>query len=141
MSVRQAKRLVWQMWLKWYLRLIGATALLAFAAALMPAAWFIDVSARLGLEFADNPLTFYLARNLSLLYGFVGCLLLLVAADLPRYLPLTRWAAWGTILFGGLQWIVDSQSQLPAWWTLGESLSTVVGGLILGWLAKKATPP
>ncbi|MCM2372795.1 hypothetical protein [Aporhodopirellula aestuarii] len=118
-----------------YLRVIGGAAILAFAAAVMPSSWMIAIAAHLGIEpFPDSPLTFYLARNLSLLYGYVGAFLLLVAADLARYRPLVWWAAVGTISFGVLQWIADAMAGMPSWWTYGESGSTFFGGVLLWWL-------
>lgn len=124
-------------WLLLFLRLIGATSLFAFLASVMPASWIISISEELGFDpFPDSPLTFYLARNLSLLYGFVGATLLVIASDLPRYRPLVRYAAIGTLLFSGFQLVVDSMSGLPWWWTLGESGSTLVGGLMLYWIQR-----
>jgi hypothetical protein len=121
-----------------FLRVIGGIALLAFAAAVMPETWIVATAEALGFDpFPFSPLTFYLARNLSLLYGFVGAFLLVVAFDLDRYRPLVRYVAIGTILFGPLQLMVDSMSDMPPWWTLGESLSTLVGGVLLYWLQQK----
>lgn len=118
-----------------YLRLIGGSALIAFAAALMPSDWIVDIAAWLGIKpFPDSPLTFYLARNLSLLYGYVGVFMLVIAADLPRYRPLIRWAAVGTMSFGLLQFIVDAMAGLPTWWVFGESGWTLGGGVLLAWL-------
>lgn len=118
-----------------YLRLIGGAALLAFGAALMPRDWIVDVSGWLGIQpFPDSPLTFYLARNLSLLYGYVGVFMLVIAANLPRYRPLVWWAAVGTMSFGVLQLIVDSMAGLPSWWIFGESGWTFGGGVLLAWL-------
>jgi hypothetical protein len=121
------------------LRAVGAITLLAFAAAVMPEKWMIETAEALGFEpFPNSPLTFYLARNLSLLYGFVGLGLLVVTSDFDRYRPLVRYLAWGTMAFGVLQLVVDAQSSLPAWWTLGESTSTFLGGLLIGWLNRTA---
>lgn len=124
-------------WLLIFLRLIGTTALFAFLASVMPTAWIISISEELGFDpFPNSPLTFYLARNLSLLYGFVGATLLIIASDLARYRPLIHYAAIGTIMFGGLQLVVDSMSNLPWWWTWGESGSTFAGGLMLYWIQR-----
>ena len=121
-----------------FLRLVGGVSLLAFAAAVMPEKWIVEISEFLGFDpFPYSPLTFYLARNLSLLYGFVGAALLVVSTDLKRYFPLIRYAAIGTIIFGVLQLIVDWQAGLPVWWTLGESLSTLFGGVLLFWIQHK----
>lgn len=122
-----------------FLRFVGYITLLAFAAAIMPEKWIIETSEFLGFDpFPDSPLTFYLARNLSLLYGFVGAALLIVASDLDRYRPLVRYAALGTLLFGCLQLVVDGQSSMPVWWTLGDSLSTIAGGCLLWWLDRQS---
>ena len=125
--------------------MVAATTLLAFVAAVMPQRWIVATAIALGMEpFPDSPLTFYLARNLSALYGLVGAGLWILTMDLDRYRPLIRPLAIGTIVFAILQWIVDTQSGLPAWWTYGESLSTLVGGLIIGclnrWAAAQHTP-
>lgn len=118
-----------------YLRVIGGASLLAFGAALMPGVWIVEISQWLGWNpFPDSPLTFYLARNLSLLYGYVGVFVLIIAADLPRYRPLVRWAAIGTMSFGVLQFIVDSMAGAPAWWTYSESGWAFFGGGLLAWL-------
>lgn len=119
--------------------MIGGVSLLAFAAAVMPRGWLVAITGELGLApYPDSPLTDYLARNLSLLYGFVGLALLIVAGDLDRYRPLVCRAWIGTLLFGGLQFVVDTMAGMPAWWVVGESASTVVGGIILAWLDFRA---
>lgn len=128
----------WQRRLQRFLQLVGGVSLLAFAAALMPEDWFIKISEELGQTFAPEPLTFYLARHLSLMYGFVALVLLILAVDVARYVPLIRLAGYGTGLMGVLQGTIDHFSDLPVWWTLLESLSTLAGGVILIVLARKA---
>ncbi|MEM6777314.1 MAG: hypothetical protein AAF670_06630 [Planctomycetota bacterium] len=122
-------------WLLLFLRGVGGFTLFAFAAAVMPANWMVAIADELHVTMpADSPLAFYLARNLSLLYGYVGAALLVIATDLQRYRPLVHWAAWGTISFSLAQFVVDGQSGLPMWWTLGESGSTLLGGCLLMWI-------
>lgn len=134
----QGENRVGDRWLLLFLRVVGGTALLAFGAAVMPENWIVETAEELGFDpFPHSPLTFYLARNLSLLYGFVGALLVLISFDIDRYRPLVWYAAIGTMLFGVLQLVVDSMSGLPSWWTLGESISTFIGGAMLWWLVKK----
>jgi len=124
-------------WLVLYLRFIGVVSLLAFAAAVMPAAWMIKTAAALGVEMADVPLSFYLARSLSLLYGFVGASLLVITSNMPQYGSLVWFAVRGTVLLGLLQWVINTMSAMPISWTLGESLSTIAGGLLMGWLDRR----
>ena len=126
-------------WLLLYLRAVAAVTLLAFAAAVMPEKWMIETAEALGFEpFPYSPLTFYLARNLSLLYGFVGAGLLIITLDFERYRPLVPYLAIGTMTFGVLQLVVDAQAALPFWWTLGESSSTLLGGVLIWWLDMRA---
>jgi hypothetical protein len=119
-------------WLLLFLRTVGWVTVLAFGAAVMPEKWIVEIAEELGFDpFPHSPLTFYLARNLSLLYGFAGCLLLIIASDLERYRPLVRWTALAAIAFGILKAVVDSQSGMPWWWIAYESISSIVGGVIM----------
>ena len=125
-----------------FLRVVGIFTLLAFAAAFMPAQWIVQTSEFFGFDpFPHSPLTFYLARHLSLLYGFVGVLFLLIAADLERFVGLIRPIAIMAILLGLAQAAIDWQSGLPWWWTAGESISTIMGGTILWWLSPDKQSP
>lgn len=121
-----------------FLRMVASITLLAFVAAIMPEKWIVEIAEELSIDpFPHSPLTFYLARNLSLLYGFGGIGLFVICGDFHRYRPLLPWLAAGTVAFGMTQWIVDAQSGLPIWWTLGESLSTIGGGILIGWLYRR----
>lgn len=107
----------------------------AFVAAVMPQAWIVNIASWLGFDpFPSAPLTFYLARNLSLMYGFIGMLVWWIATHLQQYRSLVRPFAYATILFGVSQAIVDAQSAMPFWWTSLESVSTVLGGIMLALL-------
>lgn len=114
---------------------VGIVTLTAFVAAVMPVSWMRWTSERLGLDFGEQPLTNYLARHLSLLYGFVGCLMLWLSPRVDTCGWLIRRLAWCTVAFGlGQAWI-DWQSGMPLWWTVGESVSTVAGGGLLLWMS------
>ena len=128
----------WFKFLRAFLYGIGAVTLLAFGAAVMPEKWIVEASEFLGfVPFPFSALTFYLARNLSLLYGFVGVLMLFMSRDIYRYRYLIRMLSKCTIAFGILQLIVDAQASMPIWWSLGESFSTFVGGVFFYWLQSK----
>lgn len=122
-----------------FLQFIGYTALLAFGAAVMPKAWMVAIAKILTIDpFPAAPLTFYLARNLSLVYGFVGIGVLIIANDVHRYGPMVRQLAMGTMAFGILQLVCNEMSAMPWWWTLGEGLSTFGGGVTMFWLNFKS---
>lgn len=121
-------------WLCRLLQLIAYTALLAFLTAVMPARWIEETAEWLGFDpFPESPLTYYLARNLSLMYGFVGATLLVIVNDYQRYHPVIRIVAIGTVLFGLLQSVVNIQSRLPWWWIALESVNTLLGGVLIYW--------
>lgn len=127
-------------WLRWFLQMVGYFTLLAFAAAVMPESWMEKIAKELTIDpFPSHPLTFYLARNLSLIYGFVGVGVLVIASDLVRYRPMVNMLAYGTMAFGILQIVCDGMSAMPWWWTLGEGLSTLGGGVCIYLLNRHAT--
>jgi hypothetical protein len=122
-------------WLTLFLKVVGAVTMTAFAAAVMPQAWIVNLATWLGFDpFPSAPLTFYLARNLSLMYGFIGMLVLWIAIHIDQYRSLVRPFGYATVLFGISQAIVDAQAAMPVWWTALESLSTIFGGIVIVWL-------
>ena len=122
-------------WLTLVLKTVGLVTMTAFAAAVMPQVWIVNIATWLGFEpFPSAPLTFYLARNLSLMYGFIGMLVWWIATHLQQYRSLVRPFAYATILFGISQAIVDAQAAMPLWWTAMESLSTIFGGIMIALL-------
>jgi hypothetical protein len=122
-------------WLTLVLKTVGTVTVTAFAASVMPQDWIVSIAEALGFEpFPNAPLTFYLARNLSLMYGFIGLLVLWIAFNLGQYRSLVKPFAYATILFGLSQAIVDTQAAMPLWWTAFESVSTVLGGIMIAWL-------
>jgi hypothetical protein len=125
------------------LRLGGSVMLLAWLAALLPTAWMAACHRWLGLgPFPAAPLTEYLTRSISLLYGMHGGLLLVLSADVRRYLPVVRYLAYTTVLFGLIMLAVDLRAGVPGWWTLVEGPPLVAVGTTYGWLARAlATAP
>lgn len=125
--------------LRLYLFGVGGVTLLAFVAAVMPSQWMVEIGEALGFEpFPESPLLYYLARNLSLVYGLLGIAALSLGSDLVRYRPLVRVMAFSVIAFGVMQLVVDMMAEMPLWWTLLESIFAVLGGAILWWLDVRA---
>ena len=78
----------------WLLRLCGVVMLTALAAVVMPYEWMNVIHRQTGLgELPHVPIVGYLTRSISALYAFHGALLVFLASDVRRYLPIVRFLA------------------------------------------------
>ena len=83
------------------LRLDGIIMLAALFPSMMPLAWMKEVHRCLGMgELPDGPIIGYLTRSLSLMYAMHGAVLFFVSLDVRRFLPVVKFVAVLTILFG-----------------------------------------
>jgi hypothetical protein len=122
------------------LRLSGVVLLLAFGAMLLPADWMAASHRWLGMgEFPDVPLTYYLVRSVSALYGFHGVLVLLVAGDPVRFQRIVRYLGGMDIVFGLMMVSIDLHAGMPAMWTMCEGPPLVGTGVIVLYLLSRAT--
>jgi hypothetical protein len=122
------------------LRLGGVLTCCAFPAALLPAEWMAAVHAALGMgPLPRAPIVDYLARSLSLLYGFHGVFLLLVSTDVRRYRALVVLAAWMDVVGGVALFAIDVRAGMPPWWTWGEGPPLLAFGLVLLWLVHRTS--
>ncbi len=118
-------------------RLLVAEAALLLCAApavVMPTDWIAAAHEWLGLgPMPRGPLVEYLTRSLSMLYALIAPVLLALASDVRRFLPMVHVVGWlhvvGALVLTGL----DASSGLPMWWLLIEG--PVVLGLGAGQLA------
>lgn len=110
---------------------VGGTFLVAaFLAVLMPTSWMEASHARLAIgEFPESPLTEYLTRSLSMMYGFHGVLLFVVSTNVRRFRPVVRFLGIKNMLFGTMILALDLWCGLPWWWTLNEGPPIAVVGL------------
>jgi hypothetical protein len=123
--------------LVWILRAGGVLTALAFPMALLPVSTIAEIHAWLGLgEYPDRPITDYLARSLSLFYGFHGVLLLVVSTDVRRYRTLVVWIAWLTVALGLALLAIDVHAELPSLWTWAEGPPVVVTGFVMLFLLR-----
>lgn len=123
--------------LTWILRAVGTTLCLAFFAMVMPTSWMTESNARLGLEaFPEQPLTDYLTRSLSAMYGFHGLLMWVVSFDPVRLRPVALFLGAKNVLFGSAMLAIDLNAGLPPWWTLLEGPPIVAVGCIVLFLAR-----
>jgi hypothetical protein len=121
------------------LRLDGAVTVLAFGAMLLPVSWMAEMHRSLGMgEFPQAPLTDYLIRSVSALYGFYGVLFLLVARDPLHHQRIVRFIGVAHIAFGVLILAIDWHAGLPTWWTMIEGLSLVGLGVAILYLLNRA---
>lgn len=127
--------------LKWLLLLLGATACLAFIAVFMPTASMEAVNDAIGLgPFPHAPLTEYLTRSLSTLYGFFGVLILYLGLNVRRYLELIALIGWIAMALGMLLTGIDFQAGMPASWVWTEGPPTVLIGAAILWLSRQVDP-
>jgi hypothetical protein len=136
MTSRTAERL-----LTWLVVLNGAVTALALVAVVMPTRWMQVGAASAGVgEFPDTPLTQYLVRSVSALYGLIGALLLYLAQDIRQYLGLIRFIGWAAVALGLILTVLDFSIGMPAAWSWGEGPPTILVGGGFVWLARRALP-
>ena len=115
------------------LRLAGGVTACAFFAIFLPVEWMVATHERLGLGvFPRSPLVDYLTRSIAALYGFHGCLLLIIASDPVKYRALVWYAATMNIVFGMLMIAIDLHAGMPMFWTLAEGPPIIALGLAVG---------
>jgi hypothetical protein len=122
----------------WLLRVSGAVMLMALGAVVMPFDWMNVIHQRMGLgELPHVPIVGYLTRSISALYAQYGALLVFIANDVRRYLPVLRFFALAGIVFGGVLLGVDCAVGMPLSWTVEEGLSTVAFGVVILWMTRR----
>jgi len=89
-----------ELWLKWLLRVIGASASLAVAAVVMPHSWLVFCVERVKPGTPVRLLVPYLARLVSAYYVLLGLLMMFLACDVRRYEHVIRLVAIWCILAG-----------------------------------------
>lgn len=128
--------------LAWLLRLGGVLTCSAFLTVWLPVDTMQSVHRDLGLgELTTSPVVEYMARSLSLLYGFHGVLLFVVASDVHRHLAIVRFLGWMNVLFGLAILAVDLHAGLPPWWSWVEGPPVTAVGVVLLLLARRVAAP
>lgn len=120
-------------WLAVLLWAMGVLLLSALVPAFMPFAWMQHIHRELGLgELPHLPITVYLTRSLSLLYAVHGGLLIYVAIDVRRHLPVVKCLGWLAVAFGALMLAIDLAAGLPWPWVLAEGpFIAITGGVVV----------
>jgi hypothetical protein len=128
--------------LVWLLRIGGFVMLTALGAVVMPFDWMNLVHRQMGLgELPNAPIVGYLTRSVSALYALHGALLLFLASDLRRYLPVVRFLAIASIGFGAVLLGIDCVVGMPLSWTLGEGPFVIAFNILVLWLSGRQNFP
>ena len=123
----------------WLLYIMGGMMSAAFLAVVMPTSQMAAIADWLGVgPLPRSPLTEYLTRSLSAMYGVLGVLHLYLARDVVRYLDLIVVIGWLTFLAGGIVTIVDFGAGMPLLWSWSEGPPTILAGLAYVWLARRS---
>lgn len=126
--------------LSWLLMITGCGLMVAFLFVLMPGSQMASIHQWLGLgEMPDAPITLYLARSTSLLYGIHGVLMFVCGRNIQKYSELVPVFGWLHVVIGLTMLAIDLSSGMPWWWTTFEGVPIAMAGLLIVWLNKKAT--
>lgn len=128
----------WQRWLVLLLRFQASVMGLAFLAVILPSSWMAASSQMLGLTHPTGPLTEYLTRSLSALYGVYGSLGWVTSSDVERYAGVITYMGVAALCWGPLLLAIDLFAGMPSWWAMGEALAPSSGGALVLWLQRKA---
>jgi hypothetical protein len=123
----------------WWLYLMGGMMTLAFAAVVLPTSGMVAIADWLGVgPLQQSALTEYLTRSLSTLYGALGVLHIYLARNVVRHLDVVVVLGWLTVLAGAIVTAIDFAVGMPPYWSWGEGPPTVIAGVALIWLARRA---
>ncbi len=126
--------------LAWLLVVMGGLACLAVIPMVMPTDWMVAANDWLGLEpFPHGTLTEYLTRSASALYALVGALTVYLGIHARRYLELIGFVGWLTMALGLALTGIDFAIGMPPSWSWGEGPPTVLVGVAIVWLSRRAS--
>jgi len=121
--------------LVWLLRLGGVVMLTALVPVVMPYDWMNSIHRQAGLgDLPHAPIVGYLTRSISALYALYGALLVFLAGDVRRYLPVVRFLAVAGAVFGALMLGIDYAVGMPLPWTVCEGPYVVLLSVVILWL-------
>jgi hypothetical protein len=117
--------------IKYFLRLMGGTALLALIFVAAPYSWMNFIHQYLGMgTLPAEPIVGYLARSTSAFYAMLGGLAILISINLLKYKIILRFLGLTTIIMGCALIAVDWLEGMPYYWKIAEGpLDTLLGVL------------
>ena len=125
--------------IRWILLLSGLFLMSAFLTTLLPVSWMNATHRWLGLgDFPDFPITKYLARSTSLLYGVHGLLMFYTGITIEHHWRFVKIFGWLHVLMGSSMVLIDVTSNMPTYWTALEGPPVAILGVIILVLLKRA---
>ena len=125
--------------LKICLWIAGILCLLSVFGMFLPISVWQSVAKFFGVEtLPDSPLFAYAAHLMSATYVGVGVFFLILARDPMKYGVMVPFAGIAAVLLGVFCAITGIAVQMPTLWFLGDSLSCVVLGVLIGVFWRKA---
>ncbi len=122
--------------------LAGIFLMLAFLAMLLPVDLMRTTHQWLGLgTFPVAPITTYLARLTSLLYGVHGSIMFYTGLTIQYHWRMVRLLAWLHIVIGIALLIIDFTAPMPWYWTALEGGPIASVGVLMLILIKRGSPP
>lgn len=119
-------------WIQYLLWVVGGVEVLAFAAVFFPRELMASIHQSIGLgNPPEQPVFWYLARSLSLLYFAHGAVILFLSMDLRRYWPVIKFLGWLNLVIGLVVLGIDWSESMPLWWMLGEGPPIIAGAILL----------
>ena len=118
--------------LKALLLLTGVILLLAFVAVVISPSAMASGHQWLGLgEFPDRPITIYLARSTSLLYGVHGVLMVYTALTMKQHWRFVWLFGALHVLIGLTMLFTDITAGMPVYWIIGEGPPVAALGVVM----------
>ena len=112
--------------------------LTALGAVVMPYSWMNAIHQHTGLgELPHVPIVGYLTRSVSAFYALHGALLVFVAGDVRRYLPVVSFLAVAGAVFGAVMLGIDCAVGIPLRWTIAEGPFVVALSAVILWLTAR----
>lgn len=125
--------------LKAILVVSGLFLIVAFAATLLPVSSMAKAHEWLGLgEFPDRPITAYLARSTSLLYGVHGVMMFYTGLTIQQHWRFIPVFGWLHVLTGASVFLFDLFAPMPMYWLILEGPPVAMLGVLLVVLARRA---
>lgn len=125
--------------LKSILVVSGLFLMIALAAILLPTSTMAQAHQWLGLgEFPDRPITRYLARSTSLMYGVHGFMMFYTGLTIREHWRFVPIFGWLHVLTGVSVFLIDFFAPMPLYWILLEGPPVACLGILIIVLANRA---